>query len=51
MMDLLIFSLLAVLTMFAVAAAAAFCWVSLRITILLIEPAAARRVPYATELG
>ena len=45
MIGLVNFSLLAVLTMFAVAAAAALCWMSLRITILVIEPATARRVP------
>jgi hypothetical protein len=37
-------ALLAVLTMFAVAAAAALCWMSLRLAFLLIEPATARRV-------
>jgi hypothetical protein len=44
-------SLLAVLTMFAGAAAAALCWMSLRITILVIEPATSRRVPCSTELA
>jgi hypothetical protein len=51
MIGLVNFSLLAVLTMFAVAAAAALCWMSLRITILVIEPATARRVPCSTELA
>ncbi len=51
MMGLLNFALLAVLTMFAVAAAATLCWMSLRITFLLIEPATARRVPHRTELA
>jgi hypothetical protein len=51
MVGLVNFSLLAVLTMFAVAAAAALCWMSLRITILAIEPATARRVPYSAELA
>jgi len=51
MIGLVNFSLLAVLTMFAVAAAAALCWMSLRITILAIEPAAARRVSCSTELA
>ena len=48
MMSLENLALLAVLTMFAVAAAAALCWMSLRIAFLLIEPAAARRVPDRT---
>ena len=51
MMGLVNFSLLAVLTIFAAAAAAALCWMSLRITILVIEPARARRVPCSTKLA
>jgi hypothetical protein len=45
------FAELAIATMFAVAAAAAFSWVSLRITFLLMQPATARRVAPRTELA
>src|SRR5436853_635394 len=51
MMTLQNLALVAVLTMFAVAAAAALGWMSLRIALLLIEPATARRVPDRTPLG
>jgi hypothetical protein len=50
MMTLQNLALVAVLTMFAVAAAAALGWMSLRIALLLIEPATARHVPDRTPL-
>lgn len=50
MMSLPNLALLALLTMFAIAAAAALCWMSLRVAFRLIEPAAARRVPDRTPL-
>ena len=51
MIAMLDFAELAIATMFAVAAAAAFSWASLRFTFLLMRPAAARGVPPRTELA
>ena len=50
MITTLNFAILAIATMFAVASAAALAWLSLRIAFVLIEPAAARRVPPSADL-
>jgi hypothetical protein len=51
MIAMLDFAELAIATMFAVAVAAAFSWVSLRFTFVLMQPATARRVRPHTELA
>ena len=51
MIAMLDFAELAIATMFAIAAAAAFSWVSLRLTFLLMHPATARRIAPRTELA
>lgn len=50
MMAMLNFTLLVVLTMFAVAAAAALAWVCLHLAFALMQPATAERVPERGEL-
>jgi hypothetical protein len=50
MMTMLNFSILAIATTFAVAAAAALLWMFLRVTFVLMQPATARRAPVRTEL-
>ena len=50
MLTLLSFTTLAVVTLFALAAASAFHWLLLRITFRLMQPATARRRPVRTEL-
>ena len=50
MMAMLNFTLLVVLTMFAVAAAAALAWICLRLAFVLMQPSTAGRVPDRTEL-
>lgn len=42
---------LAIATLFAIAAAAAFSWFSLHIAFALMRPATARRVPPRTDLS
>lgn len=49
MMTMLSFAILAIATMFAVAAAAALSWMFLRIAFVLMQPATARRLPVHTE--
>ena len=51
MIAMLDFAELAIATMFAIAVASAFSWVSLRFTFLLMQPATARRVAPRTELA
>jgi hypothetical protein len=51
MIDLLTFAILAIATMFAVAAAAALSWMFLRVTFVLMQPATARRVPARVGLA
>jgi hypothetical protein len=51
MMTMLNFTILAIATMFAVAAAAALSWMFLRIAFLLMQPVATRRVSLRTELA
>jgi len=51
MIDLLSFAILAIATMFAVAAAAAFSWMLLRVTFVLMQPATARRAPARVGLA
>ncbi len=51
MITLLNFAILAIATMFAVAAAAALSWMSLRVAFVLMQPATARRVPAPTQLA
>ena len=51
MINTLDFAILAIATMLAVASAAALCWMFLGIAFVLMEPAAARRVPPGTDLG
>lgn len=50
MISMLNFAILAIATLFAVAAAAAFSWVFLRVTFVLMQPATARRIPPRVEL-
>lgn len=50
MIDLLNFSILAIATMFAVAAAAALSWMFLRVAFVLMQPATARRIPAHAQL-
>jgi len=50
MIELLNFVVLAIATMFAVAAAAGLSWMVLRLTFVLMQPATARRVPGRAEL-
>jgi hypothetical protein len=50
MLTLLNFAILAIATMFAVAAAAALSWMFLRAAFVLMRPATARRVPARTDL-
>jgi hypothetical protein len=50
MMTMLTFSILAIATTFAVAAAAFLLWMFLRVTFVLMQPATARRAPVRTEL-
>ena len=42
---------LAIATLFAIAAAAAFSWISLRVAFALMHPATARRIAPRTELA
>ncbi|HVH71617.1 MAG TPA: hypothetical protein VNB49_10955 [Candidatus Dormibacteraeota bacterium] len=49
MITMLTFAILAILTMFAVAAAAALSWMFLRFAFSLMQPATAPRVPPRTE--
>ncbi len=51
MIIMLNFAVLAIATMFAVAAAAALSWMSLRIAFVLMQPATARRVLPRTDLA
>ncbi len=51
MITMLNFAVLAIATMFAVAAAAALSWMFLQIAFVLMQPATARRVPPRTELA
>jgi hypothetical protein len=50
MITMLDFAVLAMATMFAVAAAAAISWMFLRVAFVLMQPATARRIPARTEL-
>jgi len=50
MITMLDFAILAIATMFAVAAAAAISWMFLRVAFVLMHPATARRIPPRTEL-
>jgi hypothetical protein len=50
MITMLDFAILAIATMFAVAAAAALSWMFLRVAFVLMHPATARRIPSRTEL-
>jgi hypothetical protein len=50
MITMLDFAVLAMATMFAVAAAAAISWIFLRVAFVLMQPATARRIPARTEL-
>jgi hypothetical protein len=51
MITMLDFAILAIATMFAVAAAAALSWTFLRVAFVLMHPATARRIPPRTELA
>ena len=51
MIDLLNFSILAIATMFAAAAAAALSWMFLRVAFVLMQPGTARRIPAHTQLA
>lgn len=51
MITLLNFAILAIATTFAVAAAAALSWMSLRVAFVLMQPATARRLPVQTQLA
>lgn len=51
MITMLDFAILAIATMFAVAAAAAISWMFLRAAFVLMQPTTARRVPPRTELA
>lgn len=50
MITVLDFAVLAIATMFAVAAAAALSWMFLRVAFTLMQPATARRIPPRTDL-
>lgn len=50
MITMLDFAILAIATMFAVAAAAGLSWMFLRVAFTLMQPATARRIPPRTEL-
>lgn len=50
MINMLDFAILAIATMFAVAAAAALSWMFLRVAFALMHPATARRIPPRTQL-
>ena len=50
MITVLNFAILAIATMFAVAAAAALSWTFLRVAFVLMHPATARRIPPRNEL-
>jgi len=50
MITLLDFTILAIATMFAVAAAAGFSWMFLRVAFTLMQPATAPRIPPRTRL-
>lgn len=50
MITMLDFAILAIATMFAVAAATAFSWMFLRVAFALMHPATARRIPPRTQL-
>ena len=50
MITTLDFAILAIATMFAIAAAAALSWMFLRVAFVLMQPATARRVPPPTQL-
>lgn len=51
MVTMLNFAVLAIATMFAVAAAAALSWTFLRITLVLMQPATARSIPAGVDLA
>lgn len=51
MITILNFAELAIATLFAIAAAAAFSWVSLRVAFALMQPASAHRVVPQTNLA
>ena len=51
MISMLNFAILAIATMFAVAAAAALSWMFLRVAFVLMQPATARSIPTRTELA
>jgi hypothetical protein len=51
MITMLNFAILAIATMFAVAAAAALSWMFLRVAFMLMQPATARQVPPRAELA
>ncbi|HKW64769.1 MAG TPA: hypothetical protein VJN89_19605 [Candidatus Acidoferrum sp.] len=51
MINMLDFAILAIATMFAVAAAAALSWMFLRAAFVLMHPATARRIPRSTQLA
>jgi hypothetical protein len=51
MIAMLHFATLLIATMFAAAGAAAFNWLLLRASFLLMQPATARRIPARTELA
>ena len=51
MMAVVNFTILAVATVFAVAAAAALSWISLRVAFVLLQPRRAGRVPDRTGLA
>lgn len=50
MITMLDLAILAIATMFAVAAAAAISWMFLRVAFVLMQPATAWRIPARTEL-
>jgi len=50
MITILDFAILAIATMFAVAAAAALSWMFLRVAFTWMQPATARRIPPRTQL-
>ena len=50
MITMLNFAILAMATIFGVAAAAAISWMFLRVAFVLMQPATARRIPPRTEL-
>jgi hypothetical protein len=51
MIAMLELTILAIATMFAIAAAAALHWIFLRVAFALMQPATARRVPPRTNLA